>query len=333
MKNLLAGIFLLVTPFSLIAQTAITVIIKTNVKIDSVSIVDISQQEFHNLPYKDTLTFNFHKNNVDCYNIRCDVKGKIYWKQVWLNNGNVTVKAHLNGASELVIDTVLNSPVFYSVIEYFKQSANFGKDTTAYNNFMLNQIEKNLENPRSIAIADSYINFNQNSKNNLLKVKQVLARQKSDFSWFLFYDTGVRRINKLLKIKNLKLADFKFTDRKGRKAEIKLKNYNYYLLDFWFVGCVPCMQQHRIIKSQLKNLESQKVKVIGIGTDKDFDQWNHYLSKNGYLWNNYLQAGKATLTDYLGIKAFPAYVLLNSEGEILSTFGSLNDALESLKIN
>jgi hypothetical protein len=95
-----------------------------------------------------------------------------------------------------------------------------------------------------------------------------------------------------LDIKNLKLTDFKFTNNKGIAAEIKLNNYNYYLLDFWFVGCVPCMQQNAIIKARLKNFEMQKVKVIGISTVQEFGPWNNYLLQHGYKWNNYLQAGQ-----------------------------------------
>jgi hypothetical protein len=184
MKQLLIGFFLLVAPFKTIAQTVITVILKSNIKIDSVSMMDISQREFYSMPYKDTVAFNFHKNTVDCYNIRYSVNKKIHWKQVWLNNGNVTIKAHLADTSHLVIDTVLNSPVFYDVVSYLQQSSNFGKDTAAHNNFMLGEIERNLETPRSIAIANDYINFNQNSKDNLLKLKLVLSQQKTDFSWF-----------------------------------------------------------------------------------------------------------------------------------------------------
>lgn len=327
------GIVLFTLPVKMIAQTAITIVLKTYAKIDSLSMIDISQQEYYHLPYKDTLTFHFRKTNIDCYTIRYSVNKKIYWKQVWLNNGKVTIKAHLADTSNLIIDSVLNSPIFYNVRDYLKQSSKLSKDTAAHNAFMLEEIERYLETPRSIAIAADYIRFNQNSKANLLKLKLLLSRQKSDFSWFIFYEFGVKRIDKLLTIKSLKLANFQFTDRKGKATSIKLKDYNYYLLDFWFVGCVPCMQQHLEIESHQQTLASQRVKVIGICIDKDFVQWNRYLLKHGYEWDNYLQTGHLTLSDYLGIQAFPVYALLNSKGEILSTFNSLRDTLDKLKIN
>jgi peroxiredoxin len=198
---------------------------------------------------------------------------------------------------------------------------------------MLAEIEKNLENTRSIAIANDYINFNQSSKADLLKLKIILSKQKDDFSWFIFYDIGIKRIDKLLEIRNLTLSNFKFINRKNEIVSIKLNNYNYYLLDFWFVGCVPCMEQHIEMKSHLQELKSQKIKIIGISIDTNQSQTNRYLSQHGYSWSNYLQSDKSTLSDYLGIQAFPTYVLLDNKGDILGTFGSLRDVFEKLKVN
>ena len=325
---------LLAVQFTAAAQTGIRVIIKSNVKIDSLSVIDISQKEFHSFPFKDTINFKFNKQTIDCYNVRCSVKGKTHWKQLWLNANNVTIKAHFTDALQLVIDTVLNSPVYYNVIDYLKTSLKLPKnDTVARNNFMLGEIQKNIENPRSIAIANDYVNYNQNSKPNLLKLKLLLSKQQTDFSWFLFYNIGIDRMNNILAIKNIRLADFKFADKKNKIVTIGLHNYDYYLLDFWFVGCAPCMKQHKEIKLNQQKLKDKRIRVIGICIDKKAGPWNKYLVRNGYNWANYLESGTHTLSGYLAINAFPAYMILNSRGDILYTFGSLNNVFTVLKIN
>src|ERR1700733_5404509 len=117
MKKLIILVTLFAVQFKASAQTSIKVILNTNVKIDTVSIIDISQKEIHNFPFKDTINFKFNKQYVDCYNVRYFTKGKMYWKQIWLDAGNVTIKAHID-STNLVIDTILNSPVYYSVINY-----------------------------------------------------------------------------------------------------------------------------------------------------------------------------------------------------------------------
>lgn len=332
MKNFFVIIVSLAIQFKAIAQTSIKVISKPNLKIDSVSIIDISQKEYHNFPYSDTLNFRFDKQNIDCYNLRYFVKGKLYWKQLWLDAGNVTIETHTDSA-HLIIDTVINSPAYYNVINYLKKSSQFSKDTLKRNNFLMREIQNNIENPRSIAIANDYINLNQNSKSALLKLKILLSKQKTDFSWFLFYTIGIERMNKILEIKSILLADFKFLNRKNETVNINLTNNDYYILDFWFVGCVPCVQQHKEIKSNYVKLKNNKIEVIGICIDKKPNPWNKYLIEHNYTWNNYLQTGNNTLSNFLSITAFPAYVILNKKGDILSSYSSLSDVFSSFKIN
>ncbi|HTE00945.1 MAG TPA: TlpA disulfide reductase family protein [Mucilaginibacter sp.] len=332
MKTLIILITCLTIQFNALAQTTIKIILKTNVKVDSVSVIDASQKEFHAFLIKDTLDIRFNKQNIDLYNIRYTVKDKIYWKQVWLNAGNVTIKAHTD-TPNLIIDTVINSPIYYSVINYNKTLSKLGKDTVPRNNFMLSEIGKNLENPRSIAIANDYINFNQNARPNLLKLKKLLSEQKADFSWFIFYKMSIDRMNKILTVKNIRLSDFKFVNRQNKMADINLTKYDYYLLDFWFVGCAPCMRQHKEIKARYLALRNKKIGVVGISTDKNFRIWDKYLSEHGYNWDNYRESGANTLTEFLGVRDFPQYLILDKYGTIISHFGSWDDVYKCLNIN
>lgn len=329
MKNLVILISVLILQLNATAQTNIRIILKTDLKIDSVNAFDVSFKESHSLKYKDTLDIRFNKQNIDLYNIRYFVNGKMYRQQIWLDTGNITIKAHTD-KSNLIIDTVVNSPVYYSVINYLRKSSSIGKDTVAQNDFMLDQIQKNIENPRSIAIATDYVNFNQNSKPNLLKLKMLLSKQKTDFSWFIFYTMGIERMNRILAVKEFHLSDFKFVNRENKAADINLDKCDYCILDFWFVGCIPCMAQHKQIKARYRELQNKKITVIGISIDKNYKVWNKYLSDHGYTWDNYLEAGNKTLSNFLGINACPVYVVLNKKGDIISSFGSLEDLFKGM---
>jgi Thioredoxin-like len=333
MKNLIILIACLTIQLSAIAQTNIKIILKTDLQIDSVDAFDVSFKEFHTFKFRDTLNMHFNKENIDLYNIRYFVKGKMYRQQIWLDTGNIIIKGHTDKLN-LVIDTVINSPVYYSVINYLKTSPKplNAQDSIERNRFYLNEIQKNIENPRSIAIAIDYINFNQNSKPNLLKLKLLLSKQKEDFSWFIFYQMGIERMNKILEIKNIHLLDFMFVDRQNKIVNLDLNKYDYCVLDFWFVGCVPCMEQHKLIKTDYLKLRDKKIGLIGISTVSNFDEWHKYLSKHDYNWENYLQSGPRTLSDFLSINACPVYVLLNKKGEIMGSFNSWSEVLDSLKL-
>jgi len=331
MKNLVLFIACIFLYLNSVAQTNIRLIIKSDRKIDSVGIIDVSQTEFHQCLFKDSLDLKFNKHNLDLYNIRCFINGKLYWKQLWLDSGNITVKAH-TGTPNLIIDTVLNSPAYYDAIAYLKDSPKLktAKDTTLSNDYKLNEIRKNLENPRSIAIANDFINLNLNNKQELLRLKTLLSKQKTDFSWFIFYGIGIERMNKILSLKQIKFSDFKFVSRQNKIAAITPGTYDYYILDFWFMGCVPCAQQHKAIKQEYQKLNNKKIAVIGVSIDRDFKTWNSYLSEHNYNWDNYRESGEHKLSDYLGINAFPAYVLINKKGEIIGNYDSWESVVNTL---
>jgi len=331
MKNLVLFITCVFLGLTSTAQTNIRLIIKSDHKIDSVGIVDVSQTEFHQSLFKDTVELKFNKHNIDMYNIRCFVNGKLYWKQLWLDTGNVTVKAHI-GSTVLIIDTVLNSPAYYDAIAYLKDSPKLktAKDTILSNDYKLNEIRENLENPRSLAIATDFINLNQNNKEELIRLKTLLSKQKADFRWFIFYNIEIERMNKILSLKQIKFLDFKFINRQDKIATITPGTYDYYILDFWFVGCVPCAQQHKAIKQEYQKLKDKKIAVIGVSIDHDFKTWNTYLLEHNYNWDNYRQVGEHKLSDYLGINAFPAYILINKKGEIIGNYDSWERAMKTL---
>jgi peroxiredoxin len=331
MKNLVLFITCIFLGLTSIAQTNIRLIIKSDHKIDSIGMIDISQTEFHQNSFKDTVNFSFNKNDIDLYRIRYFINGKMYWNLLWLNSGNIAIKAHTDNTT-LIIDTVLNSSAYYDAIAYLKYSPKLqtAKDTLLYNDYKLNEIQKNLENPRSIAIATDFINLNRNNRNELLRLKMLLSKQKADFSWFLFYSVGIERMNKILSLKEIHLSDFKFINRQDKIATITPGIYDYYILDFWYVGCAPCAQQHKAIKQEYQKLNDKKIDVIGVSIDRDFKTWNSYLSEHNYNWDNYREAGEHKLSDYLGINAFPAYVVINKKGEIIGNYDSWERVVNNL---
>ena len=331
MKNLVFVFTCIFLYLSSAAQTNIRLIIKSNPKIDSIGMIDISQTEFHQNSFKDTVDFSFNKNDIDLYRIRYFINGKMYWNLLWLNSGNIAIKAHTDNTT-LIIDTVLNSSAYYDAVAYLKNSPKLktAKDTILSDDYKLNEVRANLENPRSLAIANDFINLNQNNKQELLRLKTLLSKQKTDFRWFIFYNIGIERMNKILSLKEIKFSDFKFINRQDKIATITPGTYDYYILDFWFVGCVPCAQQHKAIKQEYQKLKDKKIAVIGVSIDHDFKTWNTYLLEHNYNWDNYRQVGDRKLSDYLGITAFPAYILINKKGEIIGNYDSWERAMKTL---
>jgi hypothetical protein len=196
---------------------------------------------------------------------------------------------------------------------------------------MLAEIKKHIEDPRSLAIAADYVNFNQNSKNDLLRLKVLLSSQKSDLRKFIFYQMSIGRMDKILSVKNIALPDFKFVDRKNNIVDMNLSKYNYIIIDFWFVACTPCREQHRVMKADYPKLQVKKIGLIGISTADKYDEWNSYLSSHGYNWENYLESGNNKLSNALSINACPHYLIVNNKGEIMGSYDSWQAVLADLR--
>ncbi|MBY0479116.1 MAG: TlpA family protein disulfide reductase [Chitinophagaceae bacterium] len=309
-------------------QTNIQLVLTTDKQIDKVDAFDLSQKEIYSFSYKDTLSFQFKKNSIDCYNIRYHEKGKMYRQQIWLDTGDIVIKSHLAG-DDLIIDTVINSPIYYKATDFYKSYSDILKtnDTIEINNFLLNAYEENLNNPFSYAIGQVFLLRNQNSKLNLINFKSLIDRQGNKFNWFLLYPFVVDRINNILSIDNVKITDFTFINSQNQKSKLNLTGADYYIIDFWFLACAPCIRDHKDVKPTLKKLKNKNIQIIGISVDQTdkYNDWRTYLIKNNYSWQNYMQDSKSSLTEHLAIGTYPTYVILNKEGEIIGSYNLFSD--------
>ena len=214
-------IALLTFHLQLAGQTNIRLVLTTDKQIDKVDAFDLSQKEIYSSSYKDTLSFLFKKNSINCYNIRYHEKSKMYRQQIWLDTNNIVIKSHLAG-DDLIIDTVINSPIYYKAVDFYKSYSDIlkTKDTIKINNFLLNKYEEHLNNPFSYAIGQNFLLRNQNSKLDLINFKSLFEQQGNKFSWFLLYPLVVDRVNNILSTDKLKITDFTFLNSQNQKSKL-----------------------------------------------------------------------------------------------------------------
>ena len=335
MKNITLLTALLTVYITGIAQTNIQLILKGNKQISKVYADDFSFKESLTSPYLDTINFNFQKSNkIDLFNIGCYIDNRQPWKQIWLDSGKITILAQLDSTS-FKIDTVLNSPMYEYVKKFNAEFVAINKlrDTLQTNAYLIKNLKSNIDNPFSLWISLLYLNFNQNIRNNVFELKQILAQQGNKFSWFRLYNDINGRIESIISTKNLNLTDFKFVDKQKKETSLELRKADFYILDFWFLGCLPCRKEHKIIHKNYNQLLKNKIEIIGISTDDYSKKWKEYLSKNDYKWPNYLQTSNNKITETLNINGFPFYVLINNKGEILGRFNTFSEIMKRFKLN
>jgi peroxiredoxin len=336
MKRVLLALTFVIFGLQANGQTIIQIILKNDGthKIDKVDAFDLSQKEIFDANYNDTLYFSFKENEIDCYNFRYHENGTMFRNQIWLDKGNIKIEAHLD-ATKLVIDTVFNSPAYYEYVKLTKNISRLyqNKDTIALNEMLLGFYKKNIDNRLSFVAGMTYVNLNQNSKPNLSKLKLLTDQQGDRFKAFLLYAPVVEKLNKLLNYNTLDIGSYSFLDRQNGTVKLPKQRQKYYVLDFWFLACAPCVQDHKEIAKSLDLLKKKEVELISISTDKDLKKWTAYLDKNNYNWQNYLETPSTKITETIGISAFPTYVILDNAGKILNTQNSYSAVLDWLEKN
>ncbi|CAL2094359.1 TlpA disulfide reductase family protein [Tenacibaculum sp. 190524A05c] len=298
----------------------LNIILASNCKIDSIKFSDINQTKWYNVKSKDTIKLYLDKPLNDLYNFWFYTESGKIKKQVWLDGNKVIIKGILDKTFQ--IDTVVNSTLYYESKNYISQYNELRKgkpNQSVINRFILKKINENIHSPFSLALGNSFLIQNENNKDQILKLKNILGKHKSLFkNHFLNVD---ERIESLLKIKNVNLNQYTFLNRNNDSAQISLSKNKFYLLDFWFVNCPPCVKQHKEISKSLDFLNDMNIEIIGISKDQSHSEWSDYLNQNKYKWRNFREnSNQKKLTSQLSIEAFPAYYLINAEGKILSIF-------------
>lgn len=138
------------------------------------------------------------------------------------------------------------------------------------------------------------------------------------------------------KVSDENTIDFsKYTFNTANKEEqkLQLQKRKKYLLDFWYIECAPCVEDHKTLQKNLTKLADKNIEVIGLSIDRSVKDWRKYLSEHDYNWQQYNQYfQKPNLKKDLEIKRFPRYYLVNHSGTIQKQTNSLAEILDYLKI-
>ena len=118
-----------------------------------------------------------------------------------------------------------------------------------------------------------------------------------------------------------KAIDAELFDMQGRKHHLfdVMKQHNQYvLLDFWSLGCGPCLSSEPEMRMAYEKIQG-KLEIIGINQNKVSDWRKNEFSKR-IVWKNWNDGKKGNggiESRYCDMIAYPYYVLLSPDGRIL----------------
>ena len=302
---------------------------------DSIFFSNITQdREFQFIPYAQSLDIKLNEPLNDLYNLTFYTGQNKRMNQLWLDGESVVIKGTFTGKA-LEIDTVIGSDLYYTSIDFrtrFYQLMEQPTDSTVINDLLMNELKKNINNSFSIEISRNFFNRNSSRKDELQKIRSLLAGQNQAIRDHLL--NPYRKIENLLTRNKIELAKFKFYTPEGKLEPLTTLKNKRYLIDMWFIGCAPCLEQHKEIAATLAVLSNNNIDVIGISIDRNQHPWRDFIHAKKYSWLNVRETEeleKQLRTDML-IDSYPTYFLIDGEGTILHRTNSFREMTTYLKL-
>ncbi len=130
--------------------------------------------------------------------------------------------------------------------------------------------------------------------------------------------------------------DFKDND----VDESVFKDKKLTLVNFWFTGCKPCIDEMPYLGELSKKLEENGMQLIGVCADADKEPYltdaKKIVEDSGTDFRQMVFNGGDIMNGFLGnIMAFPTTYIVDGEGNIISEplIGTLDQANNAEKIN
>lgn len=308
----------------------------SDIKIDSVLVTNITQdREFYFLQYTKPINVYLNDSINDLYAISFYSSNDHRMVQLWLDGKDLTIKGKVSDKLQIQVDTVIGSDLYYKALNFrkvYKDLLTGNPDSLAVNNFLLAEIRKEINSPFSIEIANTYVSRNISNIDELKKLFAILSTQTDLIKKHLL--NPYKKIETILSVNKVDFSKYRFYNKDKTLTSIELSGNKKYLIDFWFIGCAPCIRDHQSIIKKSSSLDSVNVEVLGISIDENHEQWRNYLNEKHYPWKNYREVdeSKNRMRAKMMIDVFPTYLLLDSNGVILYRFNTFSDIEKYLGI-
>jgi thiol-disulfide isomerase/thioredoxin len=118
----------------------------------------------------------------------------------------------------------------------------------------------------------------------------------------------------------------------GIKLDSVLKTLNskYYLVDFWYMACPPCIESIPAIKRLHSSFDINDLAILSINlVDHNQDMITKYLEHNELPFQTYFKNGAEEYPIDAYISSYPTFLLLNENGELVERIIGHSESLFS----
>jgi peroxiredoxin len=123
--------------------------------------------------------------------------------------------------------------------------------------------------------------------------------------------------------------DFSCTDSSGRTVRLQNLKGRVVVLDFWYVGCIPCQEQFPHLRQLQTQYAGKPLTIVGVTADEDRGKWEQFLKKEELPWTQWYSGRGGVVADW-NVTGFPTRYLIDHKGVIRDSNGLRDDAFDRL---
>ncbi len=116
-----------------------------------------------------------------------------------------------------------------------------------------------------------------------------------------------------------KLPTIILPNENNKMVDISKSNAELTFIEFWFVGCTPCMEAIPKLKEVYKKFNTENVEIIFIAIQENKESWKNALEKFDMPWQNLICVDKTSnkTIQSLQIQFYPSSFLVDKNNQIL----------------